>query len=343
MILFALVSTLLQTLPLFCWCGRVKTILVHEFGPPEVMQLEEVEDLRPRANQVVVRVKAAGVNPMDTYVRSGGYATMPSLPYTPGIEAAGIVEKVGEDVKNVSVGTRVYTSGIFSLSSYAEQIVCEVGDVHLLPGHLSFSDGAAVGVAYATAYRALFQRGHAAPGETVLIHGASGGVGIAAIQLSRASGMQVIASAGTEKGRKLILDQGAPHVLDHTVSGHLDQVLELTAGQGADIILKMLANVNLGFDLRALAKGGRALIVGSRGKVDIDPRDTMTREATILGVYLFNMANREKAIAYSALGAGLENRSLHPVVGKEFPLTEAPRSHREVMQPGAYGKIVLIP
>ncbi len=321
----------------------MKAILVHEFGPPEVMQLEEAGDLRPGANQVVVIVKAAGVNPMDTYVRSGVYAIKPSLPYTPGIEAAGIVEKFGENVKDISVGTRVYTSGIFSLSSYAEQIVCEAGDVHPLPAHLSFSEGAAIGVAYATAYRALFQRAHAAPGETVLIHGGSGGVGIAAIQLSRAAGMRVIASAGTEKGRKLILDEGAHYVLDHQAPGHLDQVLELTAGQGADIILEMLANVNLGLDLRALAKGGRALIVGSRGKVDVDPRDTMTREAAILGVYLFNMADHEKVIAYSAIDAGLENRSLHPVVGKEFPLAEAPRSHHEVMQPGAYGKIVLIP
>ncbi len=321
----------------------MKAIRVREFGPPEVMRLEEVGDLRPGTNQVVVRVKAAGVNPMDTYVRSGVYAMKPTLPYTPGIEAAGTVEKIGENVKDISVAARVYTSGSFNLSGYAEQIVCEIGDVHPLPGHLSFSEGAAVGVAYATAYRALFQRGHATPGETLLIHGASGGVGIAAIQLSRAAGMRVIASAGTEKGRKLTLDQGAHHVLDHTVSGHLDQVLELTAGQGADVILEMLANVNLGLDLRALAKGGRAVIVGSRGKVEVDPRDAMTREAAVLGVYLFNMADREKAVAYSAIGAGLENRSLHPVAGKKFPLAEAPRSHHEVMQPGANGKIVLIP
>ena len=136
--------------------------------------------------------------------------------------------------------------------------------------------------------------------------------------------MRVIASAGTEKGRKLIQDQGAHHVLDHTISGHLDQVSKLTAGHGVDIILEMLANVNLGLDLKALAKGGRTLIVGSRGKVEVDPRDAMTREAGILGVYLFNMTGREKAMAYSAIDAGLENRSLHPVVGKEFPLAEAP-------------------
>lgn len=321
----------------------MKAIRVHEFGPPEVMRLEEVEDLLPAANQLVVRVKAAGVNPMDTYVRSGVYAMKPSLPYTPGIEAAGIVEKVGESAKEFAVGTRVYTSGIFNLSTYAEQIICDATGVHPLPSHLSFSEGAAIGVAYATAYRALFQRGHAVPGETVLIHGASGGVGIPAIQLSKAAGMRVIGSAGTEKGRKLILDEGAHYSLDHTVPGHLDQIVELTAGQGADIILEMLANVNLGLDLRILAKGGRALIVGSRGKVEVDPRDIMTRDSAILGVYLFNMTEREKAVAYSAIDAGLENRTLHPRVGKEFPLAEAARAHREVLQPGAYGKVVLIP
>ncbi|HMK82725.1 MAG TPA: NADPH:quinone reductase [Candidatus Bathyarchaeia archaeon] len=318
----------------------MKAIRVHEFGSPEVMHLEDVPDLHPGADQVLVSIKAAGVNPADTYVRTGTYALKPSLPYTPGMEGAGLVEETGENVKGLARGKRVYLSGSVT-GTYAEQTLCTIEHVHPLPDHLSFSQGAAVSVAYTTAYRALFQRGHALPGETVLVHGATGGVGIAAVQLSKAAGMLVIGSGGSERGRKLLLDEGANFVIDHRSPGHLDQVLTLTNGQGADVILEMLANVNLGLDLKALAKGGRVLIVGSRGRVEVDPRDLMSREAAVLGVYI--MSKDEKKSAHCAIGAGLANKSLHPIVGKEIPLREAPRAHHEVMQPGAYGKIVLVP
>ncbi len=164
----------------------MKAIRVHEFGPPEVMRLEEVPDLEPSPRQVAVQVKAAGVNPVDTYIRSGMYAIKPALPYTPGTDAAGIVKSIGEHVTNVAVGSRIYVSGTLT-GAYAEQTLCEESQVHLLPQQLSFSQGAAVNVPYAAAYRALFQRAHANPGETVLIHGATGGVGIAAVQLARAA------------------------------------------------------------------------------------------------------------------------------------------------------------
>jgi NADPH2:quinone reductase len=306
------------------------------------MHLEDLADLQPGRGQVVVRVKAAGVNPADTYVRTGTYAIKPSLPYTPGVDGAGLVEKIGSDVKDVKIGARVYISGTMS-GSYAEQALCTAGDVHPLPDHVSFSQGAAVNIPYATAYRALFQRGHAVAGETVLVHGATGGVGIAAVQFAKAAGMQVIGTGGTEKGRKLVLDEGANYVIDHTSAGYLDQVISLTSGRGADIILEMLANANLGRDLKVLARNGRVLIIGSRGRVEVDPRDAMSREAAVLGVYLYNMSQAEKDGAHSAIRAGLENRSLRPIAAREIPLADAPRSHREVMQSGAYGKIVLIP
>ena len=320
----------------------MKAVRVHEFGPPEVMHLEEMADLQPGAGQVVVRVKAAGVNPADTYVRTGTYAIKPSLPYTPGIDGAGVVEKIGSDVKELKIGARVYISGTLT-GSYAEQALCNLGDVHPLPDHVSFSQGAGVNIPYATAYRALFRRAHAVAGETVLVHGATGGVGIAAVQLAKAAGMRVIGTGGTEKGRKLVLDEGANYVIDHTSAGYLDQVTSLTSGRGADVILEMLANINLGRDLKVLTRNGRVAVIGSRGRVEVDPRDAMSREAAVLGVYLYNMTQAEKEGVHSAIHAGLENRSLRPVVAKEIPLADAPRSHREVMQSGAYGKIVLIP
>jgi NADPH2:quinone reductase len=320
----------------------MNAIRVHEFGAPEVMRLEKVTDPRPGPGQVVVRVKAAGVNPVDTYIRSGLYPRKPTLPYTPGADGAGTIESVGEGVTRVAVGDRVYTAGTIT-GSYAEQALCHEAQVHPLAAQISFTQGAAVNVPYATAYRALYQISHALPGEWVLVHGASGGVGVAALQLARAAGMTIIGTAGTEKGRKLVAEQGAHHVIDHHAPDYLKRVLDLTGGRGVDVILEMLANVNLGKDLGVLAQRGRVVVIGSRGIIEIDPRETMMRDASILGMSLFNVPDRERASIHAALVAGLENGTLRPVVGRELPLVDAPRAHHAVLEPGAYGKIVLNP
>ncbi len=320
----------------------MNAVRIHQFGPPEVMRLEKVPDLRSGPGQVVVRVKAVGVNPVDTYIRAGMYPRKPALPYTPGADGAGTVESVGEGVTRVAVGDRVYIAGAIT-GSYAEQALCDESQVHPLPKPISFAQGAAVNVPYVTAYRAFFQIAHAHPGEWVLVHGASGGVGIAAVQLARAAGMTIIGTAGSEKGRTLVAEQGAHHVLDHHAPNYLSRVLDLTGGRGVDLILEMLANVNLGKDLGILAQRGRVVVIGSRGTVEIDPRETMGRDAGILGMSLFNIPDRERMSAHAALVAGLENGTLRPVVGQELPLEDAPRAHHAVMEPGAYGKIVLIP
>ena len=141
-----------------------------------------------------------------------------------------------------------------------------------------------MGIAYGTAYHAMFHRGATKPGETVLIHGASGGVGSAAVQLARAAGMTVIGTAGSESGMKLVKQEGAHHVLNHNSQGYLDELMKLTGDRGVDVILEMLANKNLGKDLTVLAKKGRIVVIGSRGPVEINPRDAMTRDADIRGM-----------------------------------------------------------
>jgi NADPH2:quinone reductase len=176
-----------------------------------------------------------------------------------------------------------------------------------------------------------------------LIHGASGGVGIASVQIARAAGLTVIGTAGSDKGLALVREQGAHHVLDHRAPGYLDQIVALTEGRGVDVILEMLANVNLGKDLTVLAQGGRVVVIGSRGTVEINPREAMARDAAILGMTLFNTSEQDAASIHAALVAGLENGTLRPIVGRELPLAEAPQAHRAVMESGAYGKIVLIP
>lgn len=320
----------------------MKAIRVHEFGGPEVLRLEDVPAPRPGPGHVLVRVRAAGVNPVDTYVRSGIHAVRPETPYTPGMDAAGIVEAVGDDVARVRAGDRVYLAGSLT-GTYAELALCDETQVQPLPERVSFAQGAGVAVPYATAYRALFVKARGVAGETVFVHGASGGVGLAAVQLARAAGFEVVGTAGTQEGRALVAREGAHHVLDHNSTDYLDELMRLTNGRGADVVLEMLANVNLERDLDVVGMGGRIVVVGSRGPVEITPRKAMTREVSIHGMSLLNATPRELAGIHSALRAGLENGTLRPVVGREFPLAEAARAHEAVLRPGAHGKIVLVP
>jgi NADPH2:quinone reductase len=320
----------------------MRAIRVTEFGGPEVLKLQEVPEVKPDSGQVLVRVKAAGVNPVDTYIRAGAYARKPNLPYTPGTDAAGIVDAIGPDVKAFKVGDRVYTNGSIS-GVCAELALCEESRVHHLPAKAAFAQGAALGVPYGTAYRALFQRGRGRAGETVLVHGATGGVGIACVQLARAAGFTVIGTGGTDRGRALVAEQGAHHVLDHRAEGYVKQLMDLTGGRGVDLITEMLANVNLAQDLTMLAPAGRVVVIGNRGTIEINPREAMTRETSILGLTLFAATEADLREAHAAIIAGLENGTLRPIVGQELPLAEAARAHQMVMQPGAFGKIVLAP
>ena len=320
-------------------------IVVREFGAPEVMKLDAVADPTPQANQVLIRVHAVGVNPVETYIRTGTHVIKPQLPYIPGFDAAGVIEAVGDGVTQLRVGQRVYNSGVAPglNGAYADRVLCDASRVHPVPDRLTFQQAAGVNTPYATAARALLQRAAARPGETVLVHGASGGVGTAAVQIARALGMQVIGTAGTVKGVELVHEQGAHHVLNHREAAYLDRVLQLTGGRGVDVVLEMLANVNLDNDLALVARGGRVCIVGNRGRIEIDPRRAMSKEAAILGVQLGLTPPDDARSLHAFIGAGLENGTLTPVVGKEFALADAPKAHVAVMEPGAYGKVVLVP
>jgi NADPH2:quinone reductase len=293
---------------------------------------------------VVVRAKAIGVNPVETYIRSGTYARKPSLPYTPGTDVAGIVDAVGAQVSSVRRGDRVYVHGVAAGSGgYAELVVSEESQVHPLPDAVTFQQGAAMGVPYGTAYRALFMKGQARAGETVFVNGASGGVGTAAVQLARYRGLRIVATAGTERGLALVREQGADHVLSHKEPDYIERVPSLIGGKGPDVILEMLANVNLDRDLDILAVRGRVVVVGNRGTVEINPRKLMGKDGTIVGMTMFNATPEELRETHAALGAGLACGALQPVVGREMPLADAVKAHVAVMEPGAYGKIVMIP
>lgn len=324
----------------------MKAIQAHEFGEVDVLQLDDIETPVPTGDQVVIDVKAAGVNPADTYMRGGAYAIKPELPYIPGGDAAGVVSAVGEKVSAFKEGDRVFVGtavGFNMTGCYAEKVMRSESDVVALPDNVSFAAGAALGVPYATAHYALFQRGGAVSGETVFVHGASGSVGTAAVQLARRAGMKVIGSAGSERGAKLVKDEGADHVVDHGAEGYIEEVRSHSGGNGPELILEMLANVNLAVDLDLVAKYGRIVVIGNRGEITVNPRMAMMKELDVRGIALFNGSRDEMNHIVTDLIDGLAEGSLNPIVGREMPLAEAAASHVAVLEPGAYGKIVLIP
>jgi NADPH2:quinone reductase len=323
----------------------MRAIRVHEFGDPSVLRLEEVPAPAPGPGQVQVRVHAVGVNPVETYIRSGRYAFLPSPPYIPGTDGAGVIMAVGPGVTAWAPGQRVFFFGTAlgkGVGAYTEVTVCGAEQIHRLPDRVRFAQGAALGVPYATAHRALFGRGRGRAGEIVMVHGASGGVGLAAVQLARWRGMDVIGTAGTDEGLALVRESGAHVAVSHRAALYLDQIRDATKGKGPNLIIEMLANVNLDNDLGLVAERGRIVVVGNRGKIEIDPRQTMSKDSTILGMSLWNVAQDELAAIYEDIIEGLESGALVPQVAREFPLAEAPKAHDAVMAPGAKGKIVLM-
>lgn len=318
----------------------MKAIRVSKFGGPEVLEWCDMPDPVPGAGQVVVRIQAAGVNPVETYIRSGAYAKLPALPWTPGTDGAGIVEKVGENGGDLQPGQRVWVAGSVT-GTYAERAVCGIASVFPLPETVSFGQGAALGIPAATAYRALMQRGGAKRGETVLIHGATGGVGTAAVQFAKSAGLTILATGGTTEGLAMLEALGANAVFDHSAPDYAEEIRSATGGEGVDLILEMLANVNLARDLTLLKREGRVVVVGSRGPIEISPRELMVRDADIRGMILGNASLAELAECHRAIAETLGAQSLTPIVGARFPLARAADSHREVMEDGHRGKVIL--
>ncbi|MDQ3220283.1 MAG: NADPH:quinone reductase [Acidobacteriota bacterium] len=318
----------------------MKAIVVREFGEPEVMNIEDVPTPEPTGTQLLIRIMAAGINPVDTYLRTGIHAHAPKLPYTPGKDAAGIVEAIGENVAKFKIGDRIYTADSIT-GTYAEYSLCEENQLGRLPDNISFEQGAGIWTPYATSYRGLFQKAKAKAGETVLVHGASGGVGLAALQWAKNAGLIVVGTASSEEGKRLVKDHGADLVADHTDDAHFDEIKEFTAGKGVDVIIEMLANVNLQKDFDVLAMFGRITVIGNRGSLEFNPRAAMTKDATVYGMSLFNSPQPELQVIHAAIFDGLSDGFLIPVIGKTFRLQEAPLAHHAVIAKKAYGKIIL--
>ncbi|XP_010172632.1 quinone oxidoreductase isoform X2 [Antrostomus carolinensis] len=287
----------------------MRAVRVFEFGGPEVLKLQsDILIPDPKENQVLIKVLACGVNPVETYIRAGNYARKPALPYTPGSDVAGVIEGVGEHVTAFKKGDRVFTIGTIS-GGYADYAVAAANSVFPLSDKLDFRQGAAIGIPYFTAYRALFQRGHAKAGESVLVHGASGGVGLATCQIARACGLKVLGTAGTEEGMNTVLRNGAHQAFNHREANYIDKIK----------------------------------VVGCRGPIEINPRDTMSKESSIIGVSLFLATEEERHECATALLDGIEAGWLKPIVGSEYPLEKVAKAHEDIIHSsGARGKMVLL-
>ncbi|XP_060248434.1 quinone oxidoreductase isoform X1 [Meriones unguiculatus] len=323
----------------------MRAIRVFEFGGPEVLKLRsDVAVPVPQGHQVLIKVHACGVNPVETYIRSGAYSRKPVLPYTPGTDVAGVIESVGDSVSAFKKGDRVFCSNTVS-GGYAEFALAADDTVYPLPETLDFRQGAALGIPYFTACRALFHSARVRAGESVLVHGASGGVGLASCQIARAHGLKVLGTAGSEEGKKLVLQNGAHEVFNHKEVNYIDKIEE-SAGikqGGVDVIIEMLANKNLSHDLKLLSRGGRVIVVGCRGPIEINPRDTMAKETSIIGVSLFSSTKEEFQQFAGILQAGMEKGWLKPVIGYEYPLEKAAQAHEDIIhRSGKMGKMILV-
>jgi len=293
-----------------------KAIVVRQNGGPEVLKLEDVAIPVPKAGQVVVRVLAAGVNPLETYIRSGAWGPLKE-PYTPGNhDVAGEIATLGEGVTNLKVGQRVFTSSTLT-GAYAQYVLCDATAAHPLPDNITFDQGAAVNVAYGTAYNALIQNLQAKPGQTVLVHGGSGGVGVASIQIA----------------------------VNHRSATYLDEIRAFTGGRGVDLILEMVGT-NLSKDLSIIAPKGKIAIIGAgHGAAEIQPSQILMSRVTIVGIATIALAPEEVTEIVAYLTQGLRQGSLRPIVGKSFPLADAPAAHAEVSghAAGSAGKVILHP
>ena len=322
----------------------MKAIKINQFGSSENLVVEQAKIHTPAENEVLVNLHAAGVNPSDVYTLTGTYAIKPNLPYTPGRDGAGIVEQVGEQVTNVKVGDRVFIASLpngKSTGTLAQQVVCESRFVHPLPEHISFEQGAALGIPALTAYRAIVGRANVKTGQTVFIHGASGAVGLQAVQIAKALGAKVIGTASRDSGKQLVKEAGADIVLDHINEKTIDTVLDANDGKGPDVIIEFLANENLQTDLQMIAKYGVIVIIGNRGDIEINPRLVMQKECDVRGMVLFNVSAEEHQELIYGVAKLMESKQLNPFVSYSYPLEEAGKAFDAVINGDHNGKVVV--
>jgi NADPH2:quinone reductase len=324
----------------------VKAVRIHEYGGPEVLVYEDVPDPEPGPQQVLVRVEAATVNPVDVAVREDRFPTPKQPPKIIGSDGAGVVERVGAEVTAVSPGDEVLFSGlgIGSEGSYAEYALIAETQAVLKPSSLPFVDAAALGMVFPAAYYGLVTRGALQEGETVLVQGGAGGVGSASIQIARARGARVLTTVSGAEEAELVRSLGADEAIDYKLEDVVARVKELTDGRGVDLVHELVISANLAADVELVARGGRIVGTGQGpgAEVSLPIGPAIAKDATLLFMNLGNAGRAGVAGIMREIAAMAAAGTVRAVVGATLPLREARRAH-ELLQGDHLGKIVLLP
>jgi NADPH2:quinone reductase len=323
----------------------MKAMCAQQFGGPEQLRLEDAPDPQLKDGHVLIQVKATGINPADLVRLSGRYPQSLSLPYIPGTDVSGIVEAVGAGVTHVKVGDRVFGRSLNG-GGYAEKASLPANETVLLPANLSFAEGAAIPVPFYTAYIALQHKARLKAGETVLVSGGGGGVGVAAIQLAKVAGAHVITTVGSQEKVERTRQLGADVALNYKTQDFVTEVQKLTDGQGVNVIIENVATDNLAKDFAAIARHGRIVLIGTgTGKASeatFAVTTALMKDATIYAMVLGNSADLipEMAKTLSALFAEGKIRAL---ISRTYPLPEARQALSDLLAAKVIGKLVLTP
>ncbi len=323
----------------------MKAVLCKKLGPPEDLVVEDIPSLVPQAGQVVVAVKAAGVNFPDTLIIQGKYQFKPEPPFSPGGEVAGIVKVVGEGVTSVKVGDHVIAASTFG--GFAEEMLCDADRLVAMPAGMAFEPASAFLLTYGTSYHALKDRANLQPGETMLVLGASGGVGLAAVQLGKAMGARVIAAASSDAKLEVCRQNGADEVINYASDDLRARVKALTSGKGVDVVYDPVGGPYSEMALRDMAWNGRFLVVGfAAGDIPKVPLNlALLKGCAIVGVFWGaftrnepekNRRNNEELLALYMQG------KVKPHIHATYPLSRAGEALNEVLYKRVSGKIVLV-
>ncbi len=322
----------------------MRAVLCRDWGGPEALVVEELEDPRPGPGEVAIAIAAAGVNFADTLMIAGRYQEKPDLPFIPGLEAAGSIIAVGDGVTRVAPGDRVMAA--LDRGGFAEVAVARETDVFPIPASMDFSAAAGFPITYGTAHGALAWRADLKPGETLLVHGAAGGVGLAAVEVGKAMGASVIATAGGQDKLQTAIDHGADHGIDYRSEDIRERVKALTDGRGADVVFDPVGGDVFMASLRAVAWGGRLLVIGfAAGKVPEVPANILlVKNLSVLGLYWGAYRRRAPELVraqFATLTGWVEEGRLRPLVSHRYDLAETPTALNTLLSRKARGKVVL--
>ncbi len=323
----------------------MKAVLCKEYGPPDSLVLAEVEPLKPGKGQVVISVKACGVNFPDTLIIQGKYQFKPDMPFTPGSEIAGIVKEVGEGVEHVQVGEHVIA--FTGWGGFAEEVAADATKLIKMPAGMDFVTAAAFTLVYGTSHHALKDRAQIKPGETLLVLGAAGGVGLAAVELGKVMGAHVIAAASSAEKLAVCQQHGADELINYSTEDLKERVKALTRGKGVDVIFDPLGGSYSEAALRSIAWNGRMLVIGfAAGDIPRIPLNlTLLKGSSIVGVFWGSFTEREPQRNQEHLQELLTwfaQGKLKPHISATYPLEQAADALNDIMNRKVKGKVVLV-